>query len=189
MSKQLIFRSLGFCRLGPNPRRTLSRWAALSCVATVAVAISAAVLGSPAAMASPMLAMSPVMSASSGSMSARNARHEAHPRLLKTSVPHLTHFAPPGAAVATSAQYGVPDQTDVFVVGSNGTLYVFWVGSAGTWLHHPISPARFAPPGARLAASAQYGVPDQTDVFVVGSNGTLYVFWVGSALTWLHHPI
>jgi hypothetical protein len=94
-------------------------------------------------------------------------------------------FAPPGAALAVSPQFGIPNQTDVFVVADNGTAQVLWVQGAGRW-NGPltISAAGLAPPGAGLAASPQFGVPDQTDVFVVAGTGATEVFWVQGAGRW-----
>jgi hypothetical protein len=93
--------------------------------------------------------------------------------------------APPGAGLAASAQFGISNQTDLFVVGSNGATRVLWVQGAGSW-NGPIaiSPSGLAPPGARLIASPQYGVSNQTDVFVVGSNGAIQVHWVQGAGSW-----
>ena len=35
-----------------------------------------------------------------------------------------------------------------------------------------------------IAASPQFGVPDQTDVFFVGNNGQLHVAWVSGGGAW-----
>jgi hypothetical protein len=92
---------------------------------------------------------------------------------------------PPGAAVAASNQFGLPDQTDVFAVGANGALYVAWVDGAGAWKGPgQIGQPGLFPPGAAVAASNQFGLPDQTDVFAVGANGALYVAWVDGAGAW-----
>ena len=92
---------------------------------------------------------------------------------------------PARAGLAASQQFGWPDQTDVFVVGSDGTLNVFWATGAGGWNGpQPISAQGFAPPGAYVAASEHFGVPGQTDVFVVGSDGALSVCWVDDYGTW-----
>nr|WP_256253643.1 hypothetical protein [Burkholderia ubonensis] len=92
---------------------------------------------------------------------------------------------PPGAAVAASNQFGLSDQTDVFGVSSNGALHVAWVNGAGRWNGPaPISPPGLFPPGAAVAASNQFGLSDQTDVFAVDGNGTLHVAWVNGAGGW-----
>ncbi|MFC5567071.1 hypothetical protein ACFPOC_11705 [Rubellimicrobium aerolatum] len=92
---------------------------------------------------------------------------------------------PAGAAVAASPQYGVPDQTDVFAIGSNGQLHVAWVSGAGAWNGPaPIGPADLFPPGTGVAASPQYGVDDQTDVFAIDKHGQLHVAWVSGAGAW-----
>jgi hypothetical protein len=94
-------------------------------------------------------------------------------------------FTPAGSHLAVSPQFGVPNQTDVFVVGANGAIDVFWVQGAGTW-HGPlaITGTSTSTPGAGLAASAQFGVPNQTDVWVVGNNTAINVSWVSGAGTW-----
>jgi hypothetical protein len=98
-------------------------------------------------------------------------------------------LAPPGAAVATSAQYGVADQTDAFVVGRNGAVDLLWDNGAGGWHSAPVSAPRFAPPGAAVATSAQYGVADQTDAFVVGRNGAVSVLWARGDGRWHRAPV
>jgi hypothetical protein len=93
--------------------------------------------------------------------------------------------ARPGARLAVSPQVGVPNQTDVFVVGNSGAIQVLWVQGAGPW-HGPlaVSPGGLAPPGAGVAASPQFGVANQTDVFVVGNDGTTQVVWVKGQGAW-----
>src|ERR1022692_4107057 len=92
---------------------------------------------------------------------------------------------PPGAQVAVSQQFGAVNQTDVFVVDNAGQLNVFWVNNAGGW-GGPlgIGSAGFAPAGAAVAASQQFGAVNQTDVFVVDNAGQLNVFWVNNAGDW-----
>jgi hypothetical protein len=92
---------------------------------------------------------------------------------------------PVGAGVATSPQFGIPDQTDVFDVNNDGAVEVRWVNGGGAW-NGPmaISPPGTAPPGAQLAASNQFGAPDQTDVFVVGNDGATRVSWVDGGGSW-----
>ncbi len=94
--------------------------------------------------------------------------------------------APPGARLAASNQFGIPNQTDVFVVGTNGAVQVLWVQGAGAW-NGPlaISPAGMAPAGAGVAPSNQFGISNQTDVFVVGTNGAAQVVWVQGQGAWL----
>ncbi|HEY1633234.1 MAG TPA: hypothetical protein VGF64_00635, partial [Acidimicrobiales bacterium] len=96
--------------------------------------------------------------------------------------------APPGAGLAVSPQLGVPNQTDVFSVATNGAEQVSWVQGAGRW-EGPmaISSPNLAPAGAHLATSPQFGVANQTDVFVVDINGALRVTWVQGAGSWSGH--
>src|SRR5207253_2178656 len=97
--------------------------------------------------------------------------------------------SPPGAELTSSQQFGTANQTDVFVVGDNGAVDVSWVQAAGTW-HGPlaISPTGTSPRGAALSSSQQFGIPDQTDVFVVGDNGAIDVSWVQGRGSW-HGPL
>jgi hypothetical protein len=92
-----------------------------------------------------------------------------------------TNTAPAGAALAASRQFGIGNQTDVFVVDNTGATRVSWVQSSGSW-NGPlgITLAGNAPKGAHLAASAQFGIPKQTDLFVVDSTGSTEVSWVQS---------
>jgi hypothetical protein len=87
--------------------------------------------------------------------------------------------------LASSNQFGISDQTDVFVVDNNGVLNVAWVVGGGAW-NGPvgISPPGLFPPGAAVTASNQFGIPNQTDVFVVDNNGVLNVAWVVGGGAW-----
>jgi hypothetical protein len=94
-------------------------------------------------------------------------------------------FAKPGSYIATSQQFGVTDQTDVFLVDTNGQLNVFTGNQAGAWS----GPAKIGGPGTFLpasyiAASQQFGATNQTDVFLVDKNGQLNVFWANGAGPW-----
>jgi hypothetical protein len=91
---------------------------------------------------------------------------------------------PAGACVAASQQFGL-SQTDVFVVDNNGQLNVFWVDNAGAWQGpEKIGPSHAFNPGCPLAASQQFGLSNQTDVFLIDTNGQLNVFWVDGAGVW-----
>jgi len=92
---------------------------------------------------------------------------------------------PQDAHIAVSQQFGVANQTGVFVVDNNGELNVFSVVGAGNWSQGvKIGPANFAIPGAPVAASQQFGANNQTDVFLVDKTGTLYLFWIDDAGLW-----
>jgi hypothetical protein len=93
-------------------------------------------------------------------------------------------FAPPGAVIATSPQYGVADQTDAFAVGANGAIELLWARGQGAWHSTPITAAGLAPPGAAVATSPRYGVADQTDAFVVGANGAVDMLWARGLGAW-----
>ncbi len=73
----------------------------------------------------------------------------------------------------------------MFVVGTNGAIQVLWVQGGGAW-NGPlgISPTGLAPAGTALAASNQFGIPNQTDVFVVDNTGATDVVWVQSGGPW-----
>jgi hypothetical protein len=92
-------------------------------------------------------------------------------------------LAVPGASLAASQQFGV-EQTDVFTVGPNGVLNVSWVDNTEPWNEaFPIGGPVF-PAGAPVAASQQFGLPDQTDVFAVDTKGSLEVAWVAGPGAW-----
>jgi hypothetical protein len=92
---------------------------------------------------------------------------------------------PPGAPIAVSPQFGINGQTDVFCVDVRGTLNVLWVVNAGRWGGPgAIGRAGLFDPGAAVAASAQFGINGQTDVFVVDKNGIINVAWVENAGAW-----
>ena len=93
--------------------------------------------------------------------------------------------APSGASLAVSQQFGASNQTDVFYFDNNGQLNVCWVQSAGPWNGpEKIGAKNAAPAGANLAASQQFGIANQTDVFYFDDNGQLNVCWVQSAGSW-----
>jgi hypothetical protein len=74
---------------------------------------------------------------------------------------------------------------DIHLVDNKGQLNVFWVNNAGAWGGpQGIGPTGFAPEGAAVAASQQFGAVNQTDVFVVDQAGQLNVFWVNNAGAW-----
>jgi hypothetical protein len=98
-------------------------------------------------------------------------------------------FAPAGAPLAASQRFGVPNQTDVFLVDKNGQLNVFSVSGTGSWSEPvKIGAKGIFPKGAHIAVSPQFGA-DQTDVFLVDKNGTLNLFWVQGAGNWSEQPI
>jgi hypothetical protein len=91
----------------------------------------------------------------------------------------------PGAELASSQQFGVSNQTDVFAVEKDGTIDVSWVRGGGTWGGPlAITKTGFADSGVALAASNQFGISSQTDVFVVGTDGATHVSWVEGGGTW-----
>jgi hypothetical protein len=90
-----------------------------------------------------------------------------------------------GAHIAVSRHFG-SDQTDVLLVDKKGQLNVFSVQGAGSWSQQPVvvGPKDFAVSGAPLAASQQFGVKNQTDIFLVDKNGALNLFWAEGAGAW-----
>jgi len=97
-----------------------------------------------------------------------------------------TGLAPAGAHVCASQQFGVAaGQTDVFMVGQNGQLQVFWAEASGGWSGPlGIGPTGFAPAGAPVAVSQQFGAENQTNVFVVNNSGQLNTFWAEGSGAW-----
>ncbi len=98
-------------------------------------------------------------------------------------------FAAAGAPVAVSIQSG-GSQTDVFVTDKKGTLQMFSVDGAGSWS----GPQQIGPPGvttsgAYIAASPQFGVKNQADIFLINHTGTNapgwpVVFWGPGTNSW-----
>jgi len=92
---------------------------------------------------------------------------------------------PANAAIATSRQFGINGQTDIFAVSNEGALNVAWVVNAGAWGGPgAIGKAGLFKPGAGVAASNQFGIDNQTDLFAVDLHGTLNVAWVVAAGAW-----
>src|SRR5262249_30065532 len=80
----------------------------------------------------------------------------------------------------------------VFTVGRDGNVSVFWVSST-LWCDSPSGrcdrPAKLPgalPPGAHVAV-AQQGA-DVFDVFGVGADGTLNIWWIATGQTWSSRP-
>ena len=93
-------------------------------------------------------------------------------------------YIAPGVGAA-SQRYGVPNQTDVYVVNSSGTLLAFSVVANSDWVGpQELSAPKFAPPGSGVAVVEQAGVGERTGVFVVGSNGAVDMFWSDSGGPW-----
>src|SRR5207302_482917 len=78
---------------------------------------------------------------------------------------------PEATSVATSPQFGVPNQTDVFSIADSGALQVRWVVGAGKW-HGPltISPPGLAPAGARQSTRPNSGDANQRDAVLRRTN-------------------
>ena len=108
-------------------------------------------------------------------------------------------FAPNGAPIAVSSQFGVTNQTDVFIIDSTGALNVFWVEADGPWngplaLSNPGQGKLNVPVGSYIAATAQFGVMGQTDVLMISALPTPLpmfpgvgwpsVFWVENSRGW-----
>ncbi len=73
----------------------------------------------------------------------------------------------------------------MFVVGNNGAIAVSWVQDGGSWRGPlAIGPRSSAAPGSQLAASQQFGIPNQTDVFAAPTPGAVDVYWVQDAGSW-----
>jgi hypothetical protein len=97
-------------------------------------------------------------------------------------------FAAAGAPVLVLMQSGGA-QTDVLVTDKKGTLQLFSVGT-GAWSNpQQIGPLGVTTSGAYLAASPQFGVKDQIDIFLINQTGTNapgwpVVFWDPGTNTW-----
>jgi hypothetical protein len=87
--------------------------------------------------------------------------------------------------VTAANQFGLPNQTDVWVVANNGATVVSWVVGAGDW-NGPlrITPPGLAAPGVGLTSSNQFGLPNQTNAWVIAKSGAINVSWVVLAGAW-----
>ena len=68
-------------------------------------------------------------------------------------------------------------EIDVFAVGESGAIEVAWSTEAGRWNGPQQLGSKQFNPGDRVAASAEFGQPDQTDVFAIDNDGGLQVSW------------
>ena len=94
---------------------------------------------------------------------------------------------PPGAPIATGMQafeidtVPVGAQLDVFAVDTGGTLRRAWNYKSGSWSFDALPGGTPFPPGAFLATNYQSidenGAPHQLDVFAVGLDGRIAVYW------------
>ena len=90
-------------------------------------------------------------------------------------------FAPAGAAVTAAQQ--TTSQSDAFLVGNDGKVYMAFEANNGSWhAPTPLTSANFAPPGAPLTTATQSG---QLGVFVVANSGALEVLWWNPLIGWL----
>ena len=95
-----------------------------------------------------------------------------------------THLSS-GTYVAVSKQMNTPGQTDVFFIDMNQTLNVVWVvGDPAQRWNGPIRIGAGLKRGGSVAASPQFGIDAQTDVFAVNPDGVLVGFWVNTGNTW-----
>lgn len=89
----------------------------------------------------------------------------------------------PGAPLAMSQQFG-STQTDLFAVNRWGGLTAMWATGGGAW-QGPIAigSAQF---GSKtpLAASAQFGLWGQTDVFAINTSSVRTAAWVDNTYVW-----
>lgn len=94
----------------------------------------------------------------------------------------------PGSPIATGYQVfevlnGVPfgAQLDVFAVDTGGTIRRAWNYKSGNWNFDALPNSIGLPPSAYLATNYQSidgrGAPHQLDVFAVGLDGRIAVFW------------
>jgi hypothetical protein len=89
----------------------------------------------------------------------------AHSTLTQTFGTVIPPAYAPGGSIAVSQQFG-DNVTDVFAIDRAGQLVVFYASGGGHWSSTTgFGPTGLARQGAVLAASKQFGVANQTDVF------------------------
>ena len=88
--------------------------------------------------------------------------------------------------ISASQQFGIANQTDLFIVNQNGQLNVYWAHGSGAWSPDPVlvGPAALAAPGAPITATRHFGMSNRTDVFLVNTSGRLNMFWIEAAGVW-----
>jgi hypothetical protein len=87
-----------------------------------------------------------------------------------------------GSPIALASQAG-RTQADVYVVDRKGVLTLYAADGAGAWsAPQSLGQAGAAPPGAHLAVSPRFGMPNRTEIFVINQTGNA-TGW--PAATWL----
>jgi hypothetical protein len=100
------------------------------------------------------------------------------PQLMETSQRY------DGAPAATALRVGT-NQNTVFMANVFGSVVQFAAQGGGAWSGPTeVSALGLFDRGARVAASQQFGVEAQTDVFAIDKTGRLNVFWIGSSGGW-----
>jgi len=104
----------------------------------------------------------------------------------------------PGGPLATGRQsYTMPwqntpigNQLDVFAVDASGALRRWYVYQTGNWTADVVPSSGPLPAGAHIATGYQGndedddGIVHQLDVFVVGSDGRINIFWQSDKAPW-----
>lgn len=88
----------------------------------------------------------------------------------------------PGYFLTANQQMGL-NQVDVFLIGYDGKLRVFWVDSTGKW-NGPLIIGEAAPAGSFVASSAQSGNNQRTNVYFIDNNGHLSMYWTTGIGSW-----
>jgi Dual-action HEIGH metallo-peptidase len=92
-------------------------------------------------------------------------------------------FAPAGSHIA-SVLNPQNDQLEVLLVGSNGSVNLFWKANNGAW-NPPaqLTPANFASPGINITAAYQ-PLNSQLEVFFSDKDGFLNLLWKAQNGNW-----
>lgn len=92
-------------------------------------------------------------------------------------------FAPAGAPVAT-VFYPSNNQTEAFVAGGDGAVYVIWKAQNGPWSAPvALTGACFVSAGVPLSV-AYYPLNEQLELFVVDRNGAVQLLWKAQNGSW-----
>jgi hypothetical protein len=85
---------------------------------------------------------------------------------------------PKGAPLAATYQYNNSNQTNIVGISKNGKITIGWVVGGSPW-NAPLElfQADYEP-GTDVAASQQFGIHNQTDVFAVNKRGNLTVIYI-----------
>ena len=92
----------------------------------------------------------------------------------------INGVALPGAPVAAIPGYSSSSVTGLFFTGANGSLYASYADGGAAWASPSLLSEENYAPGASITVSPRFGAAGETDLFLTGSDGTLWNCSVGA---------